>query len=111
MTPPARGAGVSTSTPFASSDALASLVHPKEPVRARLAQCPQWLLLQCPPLPHSLSKLHVPSGAVEHLPLLHFAPPPPQSLSKAQLDPALSAHLPPLHTTPAWQSDAKLHLP
>jgi len=73
-------------------------------------QCVQWLLLHLPP-PHSLSKLHVPSGAVEHFPLLHFAPPLPQSEAKAQLEPALSAHLPLLHTTPAWQSDAKLHLP
>jgi hypothetical protein len=55
--------------------------------------------------------LHLPSGAVEHFALLHLAPPPPQSESKAQLEPALSAHLLLLHLTPAWQSDAKLHLP
>ncbi|HSA22169.1 MAG TPA: hypothetical protein P5076_12010 [Myxococcota bacterium] len=66
--------------------------------------------LQLPP-GHSELKLHLPSGAVEHLPLLHLAPLPPQSESNEQLEPAESAHLPLEHFTPEWQSELKLHLP
>src|SRR5512137_194416 len=64
------------------------------------------------PLPaHSESKLHLPSGAFEHLPLLHLAPLPPQSESKLHELPAAVAHLPLWHFTPAPQSESKLHLP
>ncbi len=56
-------------------------------------------------------KLHLPTGALEHLELLHFAPFPPQSESKLHLLPALSAQRLLLHFTPAWQSELKLHLP
>jgi len=65
---------------------------------------------QLPP-GHSELKLHLPSGALEHLPLLHFAPFPPQSELKLQLLPALSAQRLLLHFTPLWQSELKLHLP
>lgn len=65
---------------------------------------------QLPP-GHSELKLHLPSGALEHLLLLHFAPLPPQSESKLHLLPALSAHRLLLHFTPGWQSELKPHLP
>ena len=68
-------------------------------------------LLHLPAPAHSESKLHLPSGAFEHLPLLHLAPPPPQSESKLHLPPAAVAHLPLWHFTPAPQSESKLHLP
>jgi hypothetical protein len=67
-------------------------------------------LLPAPHLPapaHSESKWQVPSGAFEHLPLLHFAPPPPQSESKLHELPAAVEHLPLLHFTLPPQSESK----
>jgi hypothetical protein len=63
------------------------------------------------PLGHSELKEHLPSGALEHLPELHFAPLKPQSEAKEHLPPAASAHTPLLHFTFGLQSELKLHLP
>ena len=60
-------------------------------------------LLHLPP-GHSESKLQRPSGAFEHLPLLHFAPLPPQSESKPHELPSVFAQRPLLHFTPGPQS-------
>ena len=54
---------------------------------------------QVPP-GHSELKLHLPSGALEHLPLLHLAPLPPQSELNEHFEPAESAQRPLLHLTP-----------
>jgi len=63
------------------------------------------------PLGHSELKEHLPSGALEHLPELHFAPLKPQSEAKEHFPPAASAHTPLLHFTFGLQSELKLHLP
>ena len=53
--------------------------------------------------PQSLSAVHLPSGAVAHLPVLHLTPA-PQSASAVQELFGAVAHLPLLHLTPAPQS-------
>jgi hypothetical protein len=92
-----------TGTFFSSSAFDTHLLYQQYQVSAHLP------LLHFTPGRQSESKLHVPSGPFEHLPLLHL--PTPQSESKLQLPPRAVAHLPLLHLTPPPQSESKLHVP
>ena len=70
----------------------------------------QWPELHEPP-GHSELNEHFPSGALEHLPLLHLAPPPPQSESNEHFEPDAVAQRPELHFTEPPQSELKLQAP